>query len=96
MALRLRSSRRSSFGRNIDRLIQRQSTDEQETVRPRQSALDQVSSMLTPLRNAHTWLQERTASRSLEDQLQDSGLIIESDESLHEEIVYSIDDTYFP
>ena len=41
--------------------------------------------MLTPLRDAHTWLQERTASRSIEDQLQESGLVIESDESLHDE-----------
>ena len=57
MTLRLRSSKKSSFGRNIDRFIQRQSTDDQETVRPRQSALDQVSLMLTPLRDAHTWLQ---------------------------------------
>ena len=84
MALRLRSSRRSSFGRNIDRFTQR-STDDQETVRPTQLALDQVSSMLTPLRNAHAWLQERTAPPSIEDQLQESGLVIESDESIHDE-----------
>ena len=41
--------------------------------------------MLTPLRDAHTWLQERTASRSIEDQLQESGLMIESDDSPHDE-----------
>ena len=70
MTLRPRSSPRSSFGRN--------------PVRPRQLALDQVSSMLTPLRNAHAWLQERTASRSIEDHLHESGLIIESAESLHD------------
>ena len=71
MALRLRSSRRSSFGRNVDRLTQR-STDDQETVRPTQLALDQVSSMLTPLRNAQAWLQERTAPPSVETQLRES------------------------
>ena len=41
--------------------------------------------MLTPLRDAQTWLQERTASRSIEDQLQESGLVIESDESINDE-----------
>ena len=41
--------------------------------------------MLTPLRNAQTWLQERNASQSVEDQLQESGLVIESDESLHDD-----------
>ena len=71
MTLRLRSSPRSSFGRN--------------PVRPRQLALEQVSSMLTPLRNAHAWLQERTAPPSVEDQLHESGLVIESDESIQDE-----------
>ena len=70
MALRLRSSPRSSFGRNL---------------RPSQLALEQVSSMLTPLRNAHAWLQERTAPPSVEAQLHESGLVIESDESIHDE-----------
>jgi len=84
MTLRLRSSRRSSFGRNIDRFTQR-STDDQETIRPTQLALDQVSSMLTPLRNAQAWLQGRTDPPSVEDQLHESGLVIESDESIHDE-----------
>ena len=70
MALRLRSSPRSSFGRNP---------------RPSQLALEQVSSMLTPLRNVQTWLQERTAPQSVEAQLHESGLVIESDESIHDE-----------
>ena len=71
MTLRLRSSPRSSFGRN--------------STRPRQQALEQVSSMLTPLRNVQTWLQERTAPLSVEAQLHESGLVIESDESIHDE-----------